>query len=177
METTPKQQTALVVGGNGITGRTLAQHLLASGNWQVIITSQSELGYTSAAQYVQMNLLEPGAVQQQAAVLRNVTHIFFAAYVECTTLAEQTAVNTALLENLVTGMEAIAPHLEHITFVQGAKHTALIWVFIKHRHWKPMPDIFPLIFTTHRKIISGNKLPGRPGAGPLYAPISYLAWQ
>ncbi len=47
--------------------------------------------------------------------------LFFAAYVERPTLAEQTATNAALLKNLVDGLEPVAPDLEHLTFIQGDK--------------------------------------------------------
>ncbi|WP_188815854.1 SDR family oxidoreductase [Hymenobacter cavernae] len=113
--------TVLVVGGNGIIGRNAVSHLLSTGNWNTIVTSASELDYDTTAQYVQLNLLDPEAVAQQAERLREVTHVIYAAYVEGKTLAAQTHVNLDLLRNLVIGLEQVAPNFKHVTFIQGGK--------------------------------------------------------
>jgi len=113
--------TVLVVGGNGIIGRNAISHFLSTGNWNTIVTSASALDYETTAQYVQLNLLEPEAVAQQAEQLREVTHVIYAAYIEGKTLAAQTHVNLALLRNLVVGLEQVAPNFKHVTFIQGGK--------------------------------------------------------
>jgi nucleoside-diphosphate-sugar epimerase len=113
--------TVLVVGGNGIIGRNAVDYLLSTGNWNTIVTSASPLDYETPAQYVQLNLLDSQAVQQQAEQLREVTHVIYAAYIEGKTLAAQTHVNLDLLRNLVTGLEQVAPHFQHLTFIQGGK--------------------------------------------------------
>jgi len=116
-----KEKTALVVGGNGIIGRNLTNYLASTSNWNVLVTSQSSLAYSTKATYVQMNLLEDQAVNQRAEALKNVTHVFFTAYMERKNLAEQTHYNLTLLKNLIDGLETIAPNLEHVTFIQGGK--------------------------------------------------------
>jgi nucleoside-diphosphate-sugar epimerase len=113
--------TILVVGGNGIIGRNAVQYLLATGHWQVLVTSASALDYQTEARYVQLDLLDPQAIANQARQLREVTHVIYAAYIEGKTLAAQTQVNLALLRNLVTGLEAVAPGFRHISFIQGGK--------------------------------------------------------
>ncbi|UOQ70920.1 SDR family oxidoreductase [Hymenobacter cellulosilyticus] len=113
--------TILVVGGNGIIGRNAVQYLLATGNWQVLVTSASPLDYETEARYVQLDLLDPQAVAAQAETLRAVTHVIYAAYIEGKTLAAQTQVNLTLLRNLVTGLEEVAPGFRHLTFIQGGK--------------------------------------------------------
>jgi nucleoside-diphosphate-sugar epimerase len=113
--------TVLVVGGNGIIGRNAVAYLLSTGNWNTIVTSASPLDYETQAQYVQLNLLDSQAVQQQAEQLREVTHVIYAAYIEGKTLAAQTHVNLDLLRNLVIGLEQVAPHFQHLTFIQGGK--------------------------------------------------------
>lgn len=115
------QKTALVVGGNGIIGRNLTEYLQRSGKWNVIVTSQSPVAYHTTATSIQLDLMNEQAVQQQADLLKGVTHVFFAAYIERKTLAEQTEYNLRLLENLVTGIEAVAPGLEQVIFIQGGK--------------------------------------------------------
>jgi nucleoside-diphosphate-sugar epimerase len=113
--------TILVVGGNGIIGRNAVSYLHSTGQWSVIVTSASPLDYESPARYVQLDLLDEQAVAKQAEQLWEVTHVLYAAYIEGKTLAAQTQVNLALLRNLVTGLEAVAPDFRHITFIQGGK--------------------------------------------------------
>jgi nucleoside-diphosphate-sugar epimerase len=115
------KKTALVVGGNGIIGRNTADYLVATGVWNVLISSRSPLDFDTTATFVALDLMQENAVLAQREALQAVTHVFFAAYVERPTLAEQTASNAALLKNLVDGIEQVAPDLEHITFIQGGK--------------------------------------------------------
>jgi nucleoside-diphosphate-sugar epimerase len=116
-----EKHTALVVGGNGIIGRNMVTYLESTGNWNVIVTSQSALGYETTADFVQLDLTKPDAIETQKEKLQGVTHVFFGAYIEKQTLAEQTLVNTQLIKNLVTGLEKVAPGLKHVTFIQGGK--------------------------------------------------------
>jgi nucleoside-diphosphate-sugar epimerase len=116
-----KNQTALVVGANGIIGRNLGKHLQATKNWDVILTSYSELDYESTLKFVKLDLTDPESVAKQASTLARVTHVFFAAYVERKTLAEQTSANLSLMKNLIDGVEAVSPSLKHVTFIQGGK--------------------------------------------------------
>ncbi|WP_247237382.1 SDR family oxidoreductase [Telluribacter sp. SYSU D00476] len=115
------KKTALVTGGNGIIGSNLAQYLTQTDNWDVIITSRSNLHYESSAKFVALDLTDPVAVEAKAEELKSVTHVFFGSYVEKHNLAEQTSTNLALIENLVNGIEKLAPGFEHITFIQGGK--------------------------------------------------------
>jgi nucleoside-diphosphate-sugar epimerase len=115
------QKTALVVGGNGIIGRNTAEYLVATGEWNVLISSRSPLDFDTTATFLALDLLQENAVLAQREALQAVTHVFFAAYIERPTLAEQTATNAQLLKNLVDGIEQVAPNLEHITFIQGGK--------------------------------------------------------
>jgi nucleoside-diphosphate-sugar epimerase len=53
--------------------------------------------------------------------LTNVTHIFFAAYQERPTPAEEVAPNLAMLRNTVEIIERVASGLEHVNLMQGTK--------------------------------------------------------
>jgi nucleoside-diphosphate-sugar epimerase len=138
------KQTALVVGGNGIIGRNMASYLESTGNWNVIVTSHSPLSYDSGAVYVQLDLSNPDAVEAKRDQLQDVTHVFFGAYVEKQTLADQTIKNLELMENLVLGIEKVASGFRHITFIQGGKaygaHLGIYKTPAKetdHRHFPP----------------------------------------
>ena len=54
-----------------------------------------------------------------SAGLKDVTHVVFAAYVEKDTPTERSAVNVALLRNLMDAVEAASPDLRHVTHVPG----------------------------------------------------------
>ncbi|MBC3540906.1 SDR family oxidoreductase [Rufibacter sediminis] len=116
-----QRKTALVAGGNGIIGRNLTEYLTQKDDWEVIVTSRTPLNFDTPAKFVALDLLDPNAVQAQAEALKAVTHVFFASYIENKTLADQTRVNLALIENLVNGIEQVAPDFEHVTFIQGGK--------------------------------------------------------
>jgi nucleoside-diphosphate-sugar epimerase len=138
------KETALVVGANGIIGRNMTSYLESTGNWQVIVTSHAPLSYESEATYVQLDLSVPDSIVAQRDRLKEVTHVFFAAYVERPTLAEQTARNLELMENLVLGLEEVAPGFRHLTFIQGGKaygaHLGIYKTPAKetdHRHFPP----------------------------------------
>lgn len=99
----------------------MVNYLEETGNWDVIVTSQSPLGYECKATFVALDLTNPHSVEAERAQLQHVTHIFFAAYVEKQDLSDQTAKNLELIENLVKGMEIVASGFKHITFIQGGK--------------------------------------------------------
>lgn len=113
---------ALIVGGNGIVGRNMAKYLQTRDIWdEIIITSYREPDFETTAKFVRMDLTDSNAVENNAAALANVSHVFYAAYMEKKTLAEQTATNILLLQNLVLGLEKVALGFKHLTFIQGGK--------------------------------------------------------
>ena len=116
------KRVALIVGENGIVGRNVAKYLQSRDNWdEVIITSYREPDFDTTAVFVRMDLTDPAAVENNAADLADVSHVFYAAYMEKKTLAEQTATNIGLLQNLVLGLEKVALGFKHLTCIQGSK--------------------------------------------------------
>ncbi|GLB49277.1 SDR family oxidoreductase [Neptunitalea lumnitzerae] len=115
------KHTALIVGGNGIIGKNLGQYLQEQEEWNVVITSRSTLTYETKAAFVAMDLSKSNAVKKHAKKLKEVTHIFYAAYSEKQDPYEQTEANLSLLTNLVDKVEDYLPKLERILFIQGGK--------------------------------------------------------
>ncbi|QGY42489.1 NAD-dependent epimerase/dehydratase family protein [Maribellus comscasis] len=115
------KKVALIAGGNGIVGRNLSRYLSGSDDWEVIVTSKTPLKYDTKAQYVSLDLSDSEAVKKQKELLKNVSHVFFAAYTERQNPYEQVEANQALIENLILGLEAIQAPLEHVVFIQGGK--------------------------------------------------------
>ncbi|WP_165025058.1 MULTISPECIES: hypothetical protein [unclassified Dysgonomonas] len=118
------RKTALVIEGNNILGRNIINCLEAKGNWDIIIVSNTPLNYwqyTSRCEYIQMDLNKPDAIKMQQEKLQKVTHVFFGSYNQKQALTDKPEFNLQLFENLVLGIEKIAPLFEHITFIQKDK--------------------------------------------------------
>src|ERR1700737_4234944 len=113
--------TALIVGGNGIIGRNLAEYLGNKSGWNVLVTSLSPLAYKTNVTYISMDLRKEQEIVDNAESLKTVTHVFFTAYTQRSNPYDQVEANMALLTNLMYGMEKVAPKLAHVVFIQGGK--------------------------------------------------------
>ena len=70
---------ALVAGALGVTGRTLLNHLVSLGDWEVFGLSRRSPEFQTAAKYVAVELSDRSAVESQLSGIGDVTHIFYAA--------------------------------------------------------------------------------------------------
>ncbi|ROQ37032.1 nucleoside-diphosphate-sugar epimerase [Frondihabitans sp. PhB188] len=110
-------RTALVVGASGITGSALVSQLVADG-WQVLSLSRSAKS-APGIRGIAADLLDP--VSLAAALADEMpTHVFFTAWQRRETEAENIAVNSAMVRDLLTALDH-AP-LEHVALVTGLKH-------------------------------------------------------
>jgi nucleoside-diphosphate-sugar epimerase len=113
---------ALVVGGLGVSGRGIVAALTQQPDWHVVTLSrrrpEEEAG---GASHICVDLLDKHDVEAKLSRLSGVTHVFFAAYLERPTAAEEVAPNLAMLRNVVETIERIAPGLEHINLMHGTK--------------------------------------------------------
>lgn len=112
---------ALVVGGLGIVGQGLVEELTASGEWEVFGLSRRAPPAGSPAPFVSLDLLDRAACGAKLAGLPEITHVFYAAYLEKPTFAEEVEPNLAMLRNLVEALEARSGTLRHICLVHGTK--------------------------------------------------------
>ena len=115
------KKTALIVGANGVIGSNLMACLSDSGDWDII--GLSRRGGVNKAQlsYIAVDLLDPEDTSRKLGSLKDVTHIFYAAYQDRPSWAEMVAPNLAMLVNVVNAVEPIAVNLEHISLMQGYK--------------------------------------------------------
>jgi nucleoside-diphosphate-sugar epimerase len=115
--TTPRPRTALVVGASGITGAALVSKLVGDG-WPVLSLSRSA---TSApgVRGIAADLLDPASLSA-ALANQKPTHVFFTAWQRRPTEAENIAVNSGMVRDLLAAL-ADAP-LEHVALVTGLKH-------------------------------------------------------
>jgi nucleoside-diphosphate-sugar epimerase len=119
MDSTKK--VALVVGGQGVIGRNLMEHLAALGDWEVIGVSRRGGEPAGAVRHVAADLLDPADAKAKLSGLADVTHIFYAAYQDRPSWAELVPPNLAMLVNAVDAVEPVAPGLRHVSLMQGYK--------------------------------------------------------
>lgn len=112
---------ALVAGGLGVTGRTLVNHLDTLPEWETVAISRRTPEFETSARYISLDLTNLGDCQQVLSDVKDVTHLFFAAYQQQPTLLQESAVNLAMLKNLVEAVETMSTSLQRVVLVQGGK--------------------------------------------------------
>jgi nucleoside-diphosphate-sugar epimerase len=115
-----ENRVALVIGAQGVIGRTLVDHLAAH-DWEVIGVSRRGAESGAKVRHLSVDLLDRDQARARLGDLRRVTHIFYAAFQDRPTWAELVEPNLAMLVNAVDAVEPIAPGLRHISLMQGYK--------------------------------------------------------
>ncbi len=116
-----QDKVALVVGAQGVIGRTLVEHLAGLGDWQVIGLSRRRGAPAERVRHVQVDLLDPADCREKLGGLREVTHVFYTAYQDRPSWSALVAPNLAMLRNVVETVDEAAPGLRHISLMQGYK--------------------------------------------------------
>lgn len=113
---------ALVVGARGVIGNTLASHLAAGGDWEVIGLSRRGGENSGPVRHIAVDLLARADTRTKLAGLERVTHVFYAAYQDRPGWAELVPPNMAMLQNVVETVEAASGGtLRHVSLMQGYK--------------------------------------------------------
>lgn len=94
-------RTALVVGARGVIGTNLIEHLGGIGGWDVIGLSRRGGTDTATVRHLPVDLLEPASLAGITTPLRDVTHVFYAAYQDRPSWAELVDPNVAMLANVL----------------------------------------------------------------------------
>jgi len=115
------QNTALVVGANGVIGTNLIKHLLQGDDWNVIGLSRRGGASGGKLTYIAVDLLDKEQCKEKLHNLNAVTHIFYTAYQDRPSWAELVPPNLAMLVNVVEAVEPVASALKHISLMQGYK--------------------------------------------------------
>ena len=115
------ERKALVAGATGVVGRYLLMHLLERGDWDVVAVSRRRPDVRGAFEHVAVDLTDAQDCRARLGGLRDVTHVFYAAYLERADPRELVAVNTAMLVNLVEAVERASPRLAHVNLIEGSK--------------------------------------------------------
>ncbi len=114
-------KVALVVGAQGVIGRNLVDHLAALGDWDIVGLSRRGGETAGRVRHIAVDLLDAGDCRSKLSELRQVTHIFYAAYQDRPSWAELVPPNLAMLVNVVEVVESVATGLRHISLMQGYK--------------------------------------------------------
>jgi nucleoside-diphosphate-sugar epimerase len=112
---------ALVAGATGVVGRYLLQHLVDQGDWDVVAVSRRRPDGAGPCEHVAVDLLDPADCRARLGVLRDVTHVFYCAFLQDPDPARHVARNRAMLVHLVEAIEAASPALAHVNLVEGTK--------------------------------------------------------
>ena len=115
------KNTALVVGGAGVIGRSLVNYLAKQSEWNVIGLSRNKPKLQAEVPWAEIDLLDPADVDAKIGTLVEVTHLFFAAYQPRATYAEEVRPNLALLQNLLGPIQKAAPKLTRVVLNEGLK--------------------------------------------------------
>ena len=115
------RKKAVVVGGLGVIGRNLLDHLSGDEDWELVGLSRRTPDFETRAEFISVDLLERDQCEAKLSVLADATHIFYAAFQARPMWAEHNAPNLAMLVNAVEVIEAAAPGLQHVHLVEGTK--------------------------------------------------------
>ncbi|MDH5826328.1 SDR family oxidoreductase [Sphingobacterium faecium] len=110
---------ALVVGATGITGSNLAQELVANG-WQTYGLARHPNSSNNGIIPVKADLLDIESLKTALEKI-NPTHVFFTTWMRKDSEAENIAVNSTLVRNLLDVLSE-KKTVEHVALVTGLKH-------------------------------------------------------
>ncbi|WP_434641477.1 SDR family oxidoreductase [Klebsiella sp. I138] len=113
------QKVALVAGASGIVGQQLVKTLLHN-KWEVIGLSHRVLSHPDNIPMVNVDLQDAQDSANTLQSLNGITHIFYSAWMNAANWTEMVAPNVAMLRNLVTHIEKVAP-LQTVSLMQGYK--------------------------------------------------------
>jgi nucleoside-diphosphate-sugar epimerase len=116
------KKTALVVGATGVSGRALIDHLEKQADWDVIGVSRKPPYFPTKARFVSVDLMDPTSCEEGLSGLSEVTHVFYAAYMDNKVIAETRAPNARMFANFLPAIEKAAPNLQHVCILQGTKY-------------------------------------------------------
>lgn len=115
------KKKALVVGASGVIGHAVVRELEGRADWSVTgISRRGAPGFMADVPWITADILDREALTQ-APELRDVTHVFYAAYIPNADLAEEARTNGAMIETLLAALEAIKAPVERVVLYQGGK--------------------------------------------------------
>lgn len=112
---------AVIVGGLGVIGRNLMDHLAAVGGWDMVGLSRRQPDFKTPAEFISVDLLDRADADAKLSHLDDVTDIFYAAFQARPVWAEHGPPNLAMLVNSMEPIARASKGLRHVHLVQGNK--------------------------------------------------------
>jgi len=119
---------ALIIGVGGVVGYNLAERLLLAKDWKITGVCRHKGSYLpDGINVIECDVLDGGLVKQKFTEekLRDVTHIYFVAWLETGSPKDQERNNLQMLRNVVEQTERVSQKLEHVYLQTGSKHYAM----------------------------------------------------
>uniref|UniRef100_A0ACD5YP58 Uncharacterized protein n=1 Tax=Avena sativa TaxID=4498 RepID=A0ACD5YP58_AVESA len=125
------RSVALVVGSTSIVGTSLLDILplddTPGGPWKVYAVSRRPLPHWSrppskSVTHLHLDLADSAAVAEALAPLTDITHVFYAAWSNHPTEAENREANSAMLRSVLSAVVTNCPALVHVCLQTGRKH-------------------------------------------------------
>jgi len=114
------KKTALIAGSTGVVGRSILQHLSVLKDWEVTAISRRRPDIDGTYRHIAVDLLNRDDCREKLGSLKEVSHIFYSAYIERPTWHDMVP-NLTMLVNLVDVVEPVVTRLQHINLMQGTK--------------------------------------------------------
>jgi len=118
---------ALVVGGLGVVGRAVVEHLTRLPDWEVAALSRRAPDFDTGARFLSLDITDRAACKRVLGSLGDVTHVVYAALHEQASVVsgwtegDHVRINLEMFTNLLDAVEEASPKLRHITVLQGGK--------------------------------------------------------
>jgi len=116
---------ALIIGVGGVVGYNLCERLLLAKDWKVTGVCRRKASYLpERVNVIECDVLETNLVRERFTEdkLRDVTHIYFVAWLERGSPKEQEKNNLQMLRNVVEQTERVSQNLQHVYLQTGTKH-------------------------------------------------------
>jgi nucleoside-diphosphate-sugar epimerase len=116
-----RRYKAVVAGATGVVGRRLAEHLVSTGEWEILGLARRPPKTPAPFTTICADLTSADDCREKLSDVRGVTHILYAGRYPHTKQPEPIEINVAMMTNLVEAIEARNSGLQHVHVLQGSK--------------------------------------------------------
>src|SRR6516164_418543 len=113
---------ALVAGALGVTGRTLVNHLVSLGDWEIIGLSRRSPEFQTGARHISVDLSNRSTIESQLSGIVDVTHIFYAALYWKKNVFDEVGPNMDMRTNLILTILRTSNQFRKILLLESAKY-------------------------------------------------------